>query len=449
MEVIINGNEHLTFFKHQEALDFIRDERHKWHWLKELPQHLSKAAKEIQTILLDIPTFSAETALDQSIEGTIHIGTDTEPFITSNSEEGAFVKEVTLNFDYVVGFFSIIYSSEHIREIAYNNAVISETLRMQKFEYERITAMNLSLTLGNYDRFMGARRQSEFQEILREQRNDQKEYQIKFAEIASNFNKYAAEQSHLAQSHLRATQKFLHRRIKAIHILSKRGTRKIQHAAKAAEETHDAAMERLQAADSAYTEQLDLKYSVKYWSNRNLAHTASKYGWLLSVVFSLFFMLSVVGLYFANGGLTTIAEHLNKRLPSSLVVFSEQDNIATPLPLTAQNSLLKTDIASVATNITGAVLLITILSILIRITLRQFSVHSQYALEAGERVTFIKTYLALMQEKQIKSDEDRRLILECIFKSTFGTATPEIAFSLPIDSIMKVMGERKIATTGQ
>lgn len=448
MEVIINGNQSLAFLKHQEALDFIRDERHKWHWLKELPQHLLKAAKELQTILLDRPAFGAELALDQSIEGAIHIGTDTEPFITSNSEEGIFVKEVTLNFNHIVAFFSIIYSNEHIREMAYNNTIISETLRMQKFEYERATAMNLSLTLGNYDRFIETRRKSEFQEILREQRNDQKEYRIKFEELATNFNKYAADQSHLAQSHLQATQKLLNRRMKAIHILSKRSTRKIKDAAKAAEESHDFAMERLQAADSAYTEQLDLKYSVKYWKNRKTAHTASKYGWLLSVVFSLFFMLAVVGLYFANGGLTTIAEHLNKRLPPSLLVLSDQEKIDRTLPPRAQSLLLNSDIASVATNITGAILLITILSIIIRITLRQFGVHSQYALEAGERVTFIKTYLALMQEKQINSNEDRKLILECIFKSTFGTATPEIAFSLPIDSIMKVMTDRKAATPG-
>lgn len=444
MEIIINGSERLIyFFKHQEALDFLRDERHKWHWLKELPQHFTKAAKEIQTLLLDIPTFSAEADIEHSKEGSIHIGTEREPFITSDSKEGLFIKDVTSNFDSIVSFFSIIYSNTHIKEMAYNNATISETLRIQKFEYERTIAMNLSLTLGNYESFIGGQRRSEFQDIINEQRNDQKEYRAKFEELANDFNKYISEQSFHAQSTLRETESFLRRRINAIHILSKRGSRKIRDAAQVAKEAHETAMERLQAADSAYTEQLDLKYSVKYWKNRKTSHTASKYGWLLSVIFSLFFMLAVVGLYFANGGLTTIAEHLSKRLPSSLMVLSEQGQQDDTQSPSLQKALLKSEVSIITTNITGALLIITLLSILIRITLRQFSVHSQCALEAGERVTFIKTYLALMQEKQIKSDEDRKLILECIFKSTFGAATPEIAFSLPIDSIIKAIGEKK------
>lgn len=442
MEVVVNESNTLVFFAKEEIKKFVQDERHKWHWLRDLPIHLKNAGKELQTILLDKPTFKLEKLLDGGHESKLELGTKTEPFITSDSEEGRFVNEVIQNYDCIIGFYSIIFSNDEIKEMAYNNSTISETLRISRFEYERTTAISLTLTLGNYENFIDSRRKSKFQELLNEQRNDQIEFREKFNEISDAFKLSAKEHTALAQRNIRDSKNFLNRRLKAIHILSKRGTRKAQEVATEATELHKAALERLKAADTAYTEQLDLKYSVKYWNSRKTAHTLSKYGWLLSVFLSLVLMLGVVGLYFANGGLTTIAEHLNKRLPESFVIISES-SVEKKQDLSLQNPLLKSEVAILATNITGAILLITIFSILIRIALRQFSIHAQYALEAGERTTFIKTYLALMQEKQIKSDEDRKLILECIFKSSLGSTTPEIAFSLPIDSIMKAFGERK------
>jgi hypothetical protein len=442
MEVVINESETLVFFNQEETYKFIQDERHKWHWLRDLPVHLQNAGKELQTILLDVPIFKLERIIESEHRNRFELGTVTEPFITSDSEEGKFIHEVIQNYDNVTGFYSIIFSNNEIKDMAYNNSTISETLRISRFEYERTTAINLSLTLGNYERFLDARRKSNFQELLKEQRNDQIEFRAKFKEISDAFKQSAQEHTVLAQHNIRTGKKFLNRRLHAIHILSKRGARKAQEFATEATDLHRTALERLKAADSAYTEQLDLKYSVKYWNSRKTAHTFSKYGWLLSVILSLVIMLGAVGLYFANGGLTTIAEHLTKRLPESLVIINDSDN-KTKQESNLQNPLLKSEVATLATNITGVILLITIFSIFIRITLRQFSIHSQYALEAGERTTFIKTYLALMQEKQIKSDEDRKLILECIFKSTLGSQTPEIAFSLPIDSIMKAFGERK------
>nr|WP_288912124.1 hypothetical protein [uncultured Pseudomonas sp.] len=446
MEVVINESETLVFTLITEAVKFLRDERHKWHWLTQLPPHLLSAAKELQTILLDKPTTEAELSSNTVANGRVQLGTETKPFITSRSEEGKFINEVISNYDFTVGFFSIIYSNIHIKNMAYNNSIISEALRMPKFEYERATAMNLSLTLGNYEKFMGARRRSEFQDVLREQQNDQIEFRAKFNAIADSFQKHMTEQSNQAQLNIETTHKVLHRRIEAINILSKRSIRKVQETAKSAKESHDTALQRLKAADDAYTKNLELKHSVSYWKTRKLTHTLGKYGWLFCVLLSLTLMLAVVGLYFANGGLTAISEHLNKNLPASLIVLSEQSTPVNMQNSSIQSTLSKSEVASIAANITGAILLITILSILIRITLRQFNTHSQYALEAAERVTFIKTYLAMMQEQYIKSDEDRKLIIECIFKSTLGPSTPEIAFSLPTDAIMKVLGEKKTAT---
>ncbi|MFK9007580.1 hypothetical protein [Pseudomonas pergaminensis] len=446
MEIIVNESEILVFLMLDEAEDFLADERHKWHWLTKLPTHLSKAAKEIQTILVDKPIIQATGGLRTSLLDKIKIGTKEEPFITRTSDEGKFISEVISNYDYTVGFFSIIYSNDYVRDLAYNNSVISEALRMPRFEYDRVTAMNLSLSLGNHERFLGAIRKSSFQELLDEQRSEQQEFRSTFKEITEKFTNAINEQSSEAKSNILSTKKILSRRMNAIKALSKRGTRIVQEAADTAKEKHETALERLKAADAAYTEQLELKYSVKYWKGRKIAHTLSKYGWLLSVFFSLGLMLASVSLYFANGGLVTISENLSERFPSSLIITPKNNKPIDTQTSSINSAFTKSEIANVAANITGAVLLITILSIFIRITLRQFSIHTQCALEAGERVTFIKTYLALMHENQIKSDEDRKLILECIFKSTLGTSTPEIAFSFPIDSIIKALGDKKAAS---
>ncbi|XSS63697.1 hypothetical protein ACP9OK_01600 [Pseudomonas sp. B11] len=314
---------------------------------------------------------------------------------------------------------------------------------MQRFEYDKVTAMNLSLSLGNYEGFMLERRHSELRGLLNEYRSDQLEFREKYEEMVTDLKHTADEQSSQAELAIKNSNNLLQRRMDAIKRLSRRGTRSVQIAANAAKQKHDEAMERLEAADAAYTEQLGLKYSVKYWAGRKRTHTFSKYAWLLFVFLSLALTLGTMGLYFANGGLSNISENLSKRFPSFFVDLPEKNEKVFTKNGSVQDVLSKTEVASLAANITGAILLITALSILIRITLRQFSIHTQYELAAGERVTFIKTYLALMKEEQIKSDEDRKLILDCIFKSTLGSSAPEVSFSLPIDSIIKTMGEKK------
>ena len=444
MKIIINEYETYTFDRLIDAQKFLENETRKWLWLSNLPPHLSSAADEIRSIMIDKPIEKAQDNLKSGTTNTIKLGTALEPFISNTSDEHVFIEDVTTNYGDIIGFFSIIYSNSNVRNTLYSSKSINESMRMLKFEYERVTAMNLSLSLGNYEKFMSARRKSEFQDMLLEQRNDQLEFRTQFNSISKNFKEEVIAQTADAQSSIQNIKKILHRRTAAINVLSKRGARDIQETVRAAKETHDAALERLNAADAAYTEQLELKYSVKYWAERKTAHSISKYAWLFIVLFSLILMLATISLYFASGGLTSISAHLSQKLPISQMVLEQQDKQIKPQDSASlQTTIINSEIASLTTNITGAIILITFLSIFVRISLRQFNIHTQYALAAGERVAFIKTYLALMKEKQIKSDEDRKLILECIFKSTLGTSTPEIAFSLPIDAMMKVLGEKR------
>ncbi|MGE8166655.1 hypothetical protein ACQKO7_00385 [Pseudomonas putida] len=472
MQLIINESRILSFPTLMEAEEFIVGEREKWKWLSKLPDQLQKAAKELQKLLIDTPTVNALRGQQYNPGDpldTVYIGTTEIPYIIEDSEEGTFIQDVLKNYDYVVAYFCVLHCNDKMRALAINNSTLSETLRMGKYEYEKVTAITLSLSLGNYNTFTATRYQSEFTEVLEQQRTDQNEFKARSDEVLKHHTKLVNDQLHTIHFASHKTHSLVQRRVKALKKLSSRGAAAASTAVANSNAEYRSAIDRLAAAASAYTEQLDLKHSVNYWKSRRTSHTVAKYGWLFGVIFSLALMLGSVALYFAHGGLTGISTKLysatgtalttsdpadrpsseqNQKPQSPQLKHLERDTQAQASSASHSNEsisaiLTKSEITSLATNLTGAILLITLVSIIIKIALRQFSIHTQYALEAGERITFIKTYLALMQEKQIKSDEDRKLILECIFKPTFGTSTPEIAFSLPIDAIMKALGDRK------
>ncbi|WP_423770501.1 hypothetical protein [Pseudomonas sp. NLJ1] len=454
MKLVVNDSRILDFPSRDAAELFLNEERSSWEWLTQLPDQLKKGAKELSALILELPIIEAmHIPLGEGDEDEARLGTSEKPFVTQDSEEGRFIIDVLKYYDYVVAYYCVLFLNDQFRYEAYNNSALSETLRMPKYEYEKNTAMTLCLSLGNYDNFLGVRRQSEFQNILDEQRSDQAQFKSQAELLVKNHKSSVTKHlQDLTKANDRA-KFFLTRRLSAVDVLTRRGVR---HAKAAVDESkalyesavgdskasYENAIASLKAAQAAYTEQLDLKYSVNYWKARKWSHIRAKYGWLTAVILGLGLMLGSVGMYFAVGGLTNISHYLNGIYH---IGFESPQVSSGPQVLTSGvNAILaSSEIASVATNLTGAVLLIALLSILIRIALRQFSTHAQYELDASERITFIKTYLALMQEKQIKADEDRKLILECIFKASSSSATPEIAFSLPFDAITKVLGDRK------
>lgn len=453
MQLIINESRIIIFPKNSDAEDFIVKEREHWNWLAKLPDQLQKAAKELQKQLIDTAVVNAlHPDLEKSKsdkEAMFYLGTLEVPFITHDSEEGVFLQQVLKNYDYVVAFYCVLHLNDNIRYLALNNSILSETLRMGRYEYEKVTAMTLSLSLGNYSSFTSARYQTEFNKVLEQQRVDQNEFKARSDDALKKQTATVKQQLNIVTTASQKSHTIISRRIKALKKLSSKGAAAASTAVEDSKSEFKSAVERLAAAATAYTEQLDLKHSVNYWKTRKNAHTWAKYGWLAGVALSLVLMLGSVAFYFANDGLTGIARKLTPA-PVTAAAQTTNDDTRHAQPSRQEDStssistiLTKSEITTLATNLTGAILLITLISIVIKIALRQFSIHTQYALEASERVTFIKTYLALMQEKQIKSDEDRKLILECIFKPTFGSTPPEIAFSLPIDAIMKALGDKK------
>lgn len=93
-------------------------------------------------------------------------------------------------------------------------------------------------------------------------------------------------------------------------------------------------------------------------------------------------------------------------------------------------------------NTTGAALVVTLMAVIIRVALRQFNTYSHLSLEAEERVTMVKTYLALLNEGKLKSDQDRHLALEALFRASQTGMIAETAFNSPVDIIVKSLAEK-------
>ena len=81
-------------------------------------------------------------------------------------------------------------------------------------------------------------------------------------------------------------------------------------------------------------------------------------------------------------------------------------------------------------------------SYLIKLTSQQFRTHQHLALEAEERSTMLKTYLALMSENKLKDAEDRKTALDVLFRPASTGMIQEQGSVMPTDSIIKIMRSR-------
>jgi hypothetical protein len=186
------------------------------------------------------------------------------------------------------------------------------------------------------------------------------------------------------------------------------------------------AQAHLNSAKEAYSAQIDLKASVEYWTERRESHKTSTKVWFGGVIASMIATFIVMMLYFRFGvGLLGAAPKKT----------SEATGAASPLAIE--------DVVSAASHFFVAALLLTFLGIIVRIALRQYNTHSNCALEAQERVTFTKTYLALMHEGKLTADADRKLVLESLFRPNSFSSSPEIVFSTPIEMIYKAAERAK------
>lgn len=77
-----------------------------------------------------------------------------------------------------------------------------------------------------------------------------------------------------------------------------------------------------------------------------------------------------------------------------------------------------------------------------RLIVRMFLSHIHLETDSAERVTMVKTYLSLLEAEALPTDDDRKLILEALFRPASDGIVKEDALSNPALDILTKIGSR-------
>ena len=187
-----------------------------------------------------------------------------------------------------------------------------------------------------------------------------------------------------------------------------------------AQEQVRATQEQVKAAKNTYENEVELHASVKYWDDKRVSHFKGRIIWGISLGGSLW------GTYWAFREVL-----INPEITEKLVLNSaEVAKIAEPVLLAG--------IINPITVSLGLVVL-SIGSYIIKLNSQQFRTHQHLMLEAIERHTMLKTYLALMSENKLKDTEDRKIALDVLFRPASTGIIQEQGNVMPSDSIIKII----------
>ena len=429
------NNKKKKFRNLTELLSYLNDERDYWSWLN--------ASKTKFSMMLDLFRFSYAKPLElvrsrafaipenESFED--ELGGSDFNYIEAISPEGKLVDRTLKEHGEVVAAFVLFYlTANPLVKISGGDPVSFQ--KMLSFERER--AMGAFIAHNMIDA-RGLKNSAAKDAALSLYEKFQEEYEISVSSIRrmiDEVEKDAANLSVDSKNHqLRQARKFA-RRLQRYGGLLARVTA-------GARDKFSGAVEDVNAAKAAYHDNVDLAASVTYWASREEYHKRAKKNAFWGVFFGMIAMFLVVAIYYGLGGISK-QFHLNETVASSLSTPSES-NASSSKEANASMKKLPQDptapaVANFVVDMVGAVLLLTIFGTLIRLGLRQFNIHSQMELDAAEKITLTKTYLALLGENKLDSAEDRRLVLEGIFRaSNPNVAAAEAAFSTPIELVLK------------
>ena len=394
---------------------FINKELSAFEWLKAVPDaRLKEATIAAHKLFIGDP-LDASLKMGKS-SGEYHWGDATDPMIRGDSPDAQLLSRLALEGQYTVAFFVFVLLTPKRRQKALSTRVIYEVLTSPLFEFDRQTAngiINAWTGTNNYINQAAV-------DSARTASNNFKEYAANASGELSASLKNFKKDTDAAKKNIQNETNFIRHRFKRRSALLTAYVKKSMAASRnALKDSKD----HLNSAKEAYSAQIDLKASVAYWTARKKRHTTAKYVAFVCVVLSM--LLTLVCMYFY---LT------NFEIPGvEAVAAGTGINAET---LTAKN------ITALLSHFLGAALLLTFLGILVKIALRQFNTHSNCALEAEERITFTKTYLALMHEGKLSSDFDRKLVLESLFRPNSFSNAQEFGLALPLEFIAKAFEKR-------
>lgn len=189
---------------------------------------------------------------------------------------------------------------------------------------------------------------------------------------------------------------------------------------KDAESIREKAKQELDAATDGYRNKIDLDESVAYWKTKETEHSVDKGTWLERLKWA-------IG---ATGAIPIVIISLQLWLIHRGVIQKSDLLVGTIHPSLA----------------TICVIMLSLGSYIIRFFSHQYQSQLHLYLEAVERRTMIKTYLALLSEGRLDGHEDRKVALDTLFRPAQTGIIREQAALLPTEQIIKVISANKGAS---
>lgn len=428
--VIVNSDSR-EYATNKEILDYLDLEEEGWRWLLDLPSLYQEAGEEVFDELFREPIGEARNLL---LGGLRKVGLGAaKKYVELSSAEGVLIKRARQEYGDLTAALSLIYLDKSNRSLMLSSPTIKKFVENPNLAFDRAVAIQIVLSLQDFISEAWDARSSEL-------RNQLERFSEHTALARNAVNGYAAD---LTEEIIASKARVDSLGIALGKAYARRKKVYSQYAAKArqaAKTSVQETMTALESAKAAYHDQVDLNASVQYWSVRKRSHSLFKFIWFIAVVVSMVSTFLSMLAYYGYGGAAGLSHMLREQASAEALIQSSIAPTVTSRVLFGQNA---TELSLAIADLAGAALLITLFGVIIKITLRQFNTHSHLSLEAAERITFTKTYLALLNEGKLKSDEDRRLILESLFRSTQSGSIAEIPFSSPIELILKTLGEKR------
>lgn len=168
------------------------------------------------------------------------------------------------------------------------------------------------------------------------------------------------------------------------------------------------AKQTVQAAKDTYEAQIEIDASIKYWKAKEKTHSKEAESWYCRL------LVLLVGC-----GFSPIVPYW---------CFSTDGMSAKKLVLGIYHPM----------HIFGTVLLLSIFSFAIRFASTQYSSQKHLFLESQERQTMLKTFLAFMNEGNIEGPNDKRVILETLFRPSQTGIIKDHGPIVPADNVINV-----------
>jgi len=414
--------------------NFISNELLEWSWIKSV----------------DI-VFAANDYYDNAIVNTlavterIFIGDSSLPrtlnlpgYISSVGQLGQFILDTKKHHGLRVAFLALLIGSNFLKEAEKLPSQIKKSTDDLIGSYDYSLAMHLIFEFNQSANYIAESSSKKIQDEINSFRvaakNSLNDMQHQSIELHSNISEIARKNAKIEEKTKDTQKRRLRRYRKIFEAVKNESNSKLK-----------SAHADLTNAYDTYHAQVDLKSSIVYWGDKVSQHNTSKSNWLkvIAVSIALTFLSPVA--YYTFGGITHLSKlvhpaALNPSQNTTSGLNPDNKTLSRPPEL---ESIQATNLALSITDLTGAALLVALLSVFLRLSLRQYNMCIYLGHDAEERVTMLKTYLALSNEGKLSSDADMKLVLEALFRASQSNGVAETSAATPIELIIKAITEKR------